>query len=78
MAITGIGFGASSDLRVQAGTIRAVTGNTLKAGYDGVHTVLPGFGGSPIFDPSGNVVGIAYAFDKGSGNHIIQRYKSPE
>ena len=78
MAIIGIGFGASSDLRVQVGTIRTVTSNILKAGYDGVHTVLPGFGGSPILDTRGNVVGIAYAFDKGNGNHIIQRYKSPE
>jgi beta-lactamase regulating signal transducer with metallopeptidase domain len=78
MAITGIGFGASNDLRVHVGKIRSVTGNILKAGYDGVHAVLPGFGGSPILDPSGNVVGIAYAFDRGNGNHIIQRYESPE
>jgi hypothetical protein len=74
MRIIGVGFIAGRDLNLQVGTIRHVEGNILKATYDGSKRVLAGFGGSPILDSNGDVMGIAYAYQ--DGNHIIARYTS--
>jgi len=73
MRVIGVGFIAGAELKVQLGTIRSVSNTSLAASYDGAGQVLRGFGGSPILDADGNVLGIAYSFDSAK-NHIVARY----
>jgi hypothetical protein len=72
--VIGVGFLADNrNLSLQLGTLLSYTDETVTARYDRSDRVLTGFGGSPILDSTGAVVGIAYAFR--DGVHIIARYK---
>jgi hypothetical protein len=70
--IIGVGFIAGRGLNLQIGTVLSIQNQEMEATYEGSNNVLKGFGGAPILDSNGDVMGIAYSFR--SGVHIIERY----